>query len=199
MNKELGYLVIAAGSSVLAAAPLNLHEFPLDPRLLPRTAGLGVLWTGWRLVLFLGARRRNRRWRRSPSWSVDAANLPLESVNHRLARRLYPRLPGKLAERVYPDKGIHPTGPRLPMVAAAHPGTGDLPARQRFSLAHRRRQARRLPGPARRRLQARTPAGTSVERARRPRAYRRHHAERQRRACWKSSSARPSGGRARSS
>ena len=106
MNKELGYLVVATCASVLAAAPLNLHGFPLDPRLLPWTAGLGVVWGVWRLVLFLGARRRHRRWRRSPRWSADAADLPLESVSHRLARHLYPLLPGKLAERVYPDQGI---------------------------------------------------------------------------------------------
>ena len=107
MNKELGYLVVAAGASALAVAPLDdLHDFPLDTRLLPWAAGLGVLWTGWRLSTFLHAWGRWRRWRRSPRWSVAAADLPCESVSHRLARRLYRCLPFKAAARLYPDKGI---------------------------------------------------------------------------------------------
>ena len=55
MTKELGYLVVAAGASVLAVAPLGLHDFPLDPRLVPWAAGFAVLWTGLRLGLFLRA------------------------------------------------------------------------------------------------------------------------------------------------
>ena len=107
MNKELGYLVVAAGASVLAVAPLDdLHDFPLDPRLLPWAAGLGVLWTAWRLSTFLHAWGRWRRWRCSPRWSVAAADLPCESVSHRLARRLYRCLPFKAAAWLYPDKGI---------------------------------------------------------------------------------------------
>ena len=98
MNKELGYLVVAAGASVLAVAPLELHDFPLDPRLLPWTAGLGVLWTGWRLGIFVRAWKRWRRWRRSPRWSVEAADLPFESVPY--------RLPRWLARRLCPDRGI---------------------------------------------------------------------------------------------
>ena len=35
MNKELGYLVVGVGASALAVAPLDLHDFPLDPRLVP--------------------------------------------------------------------------------------------------------------------------------------------------------------------
>ena len=99
MNNELGYLVVAAGASVLAVAPLDgLHDFPLDPRLLPWTAGLGIVWTSFRLGMFLGAWRRWRRWRRSPRWSVRTADLPFESVPY--------RLPRCLAQRLYPDRGI---------------------------------------------------------------------------------------------
>ena len=99
MNKELGYLVVAMGASVVAVAPLEgLHDFPLDPRLLPWAAGLGALWTSFRLGLFLNAWKRHRRWRRSPRWSVDAADLPFESVPYRLPRRL--------ARRLCPDRGI---------------------------------------------------------------------------------------------
>ena len=106
MNKELGYLVAAAGASVLAVAPLELHDFPLDPRLVPWAAGLGVLWTGFRLGMFLRAWERWRRWRCSPRWSFDAADLSFESVNHCLARRLYRCLPRKASAGLYPDKGI---------------------------------------------------------------------------------------------
>ena len=73
-------------------APLELHDFPLDPRLLPWAAGLGVLWTGFRLGRFLSALKRHRRWRRSPRWSVDAGDLPFESVPYRLPRFLVRRL-----------------------------------------------------------------------------------------------------------
>ena len=106
MNKELGYLAVAAGASVLAVAPLELHDFPLDARLLPWAAGLGVVWTGLRLGMFLRAWKRHRRWRRSPRWSVDAADLPFQSVPHRLPRCLCRRLPRKMADWLYRDAGI---------------------------------------------------------------------------------------------
>ena len=106
MNKELGYLVVAAGASVLAAAPLEVHDFPLNPRLLPWTAGFGVLWTGWRLGIFVRAWKRWRRWRRSPRWSVEAADLPFQSVPHRLPRCLYRRLPCMVTDWLYRDAGI---------------------------------------------------------------------------------------------
>ena len=86
MNKELGYLLVAAVASVLAVAPLELHDFPLDPRLIPWAAGLGTLWTGWRLGMFLRAWQRWRRWRCSPRWSFNAADLPFEGVDHHLPR-----------------------------------------------------------------------------------------------------------------
>ena len=99
MNRELGYLVVAMGASVLAVAPMDgLHDFPLDSRLLPWAAGFGSLWTSFRLGLFLKAWKRHRRWRRSPRWSVGAADLPFESVPY--------RLPGWLARRLYADGGI---------------------------------------------------------------------------------------------
>ena len=98
MNKELGYLAVAAAASVLAVAPLELHDFPLDARLLPWAAGLGVVWTGLRLGIFVRAWKRQRRWRRSPRWSVEAADLPFQSVPY--------RLPRWLARRLCPDRGI---------------------------------------------------------------------------------------------
>ena len=98
MNKELAYLVVAAGASVLALAPLDLHDFPLDPRLVPWAAGLGVLWTSFRFGRFVAAWKRQRRWRRSPGWSVKAADLPFESVPY--------RMPRFLARRLCTDTGI---------------------------------------------------------------------------------------------
>ena len=106
MNKELGYLVVAAGGSVLAAAPLDLHDFPLDPRLVPWAVGLGAVWTSFRLGMFLKARKRHRRWRRSPRWSADAADLPIESASHRLPRGMHKRLPHRLKDCLYRDAGI---------------------------------------------------------------------------------------------
>ena len=106
MNKDLGYLVVAAGASVLAVAPLELHDFPLDPRLLPWAAGLGVVWTGLRLGIFVRAWKRHRRWRRSPRWSVEAADLSFQSVPHRLPRCLYRRLPRRVTDWLYRDAGI---------------------------------------------------------------------------------------------
>ena len=99
MNKELGYLAAAMGASVLAAAPLEgLHDFPLDPRLLPWAAGFGIVWTSFRLGMFLRAWKRWRRWRRSLRWSVEAADLPFEGAPY--------RLPRCLARRRHLDRGI---------------------------------------------------------------------------------------------
>ena len=106
MNKELGYLVVALIASVLAVAPLEMHDFPLDPRLAPWAAGLGVVWLCRRLGVFLKAWKRHRRWRRSPRWSVDAADLPMESGPQRLPRGLCLWLPGKARDWLYRDKGI---------------------------------------------------------------------------------------------
>ena len=53
MKKELGYLVAAAAVSFLALAPLDLHDFPLDPRLRPYSECLAVVWIGIRLGVFL--------------------------------------------------------------------------------------------------------------------------------------------------
>ncbi|MDE0206963.1 MAG: type IV secretory system conjugative DNA transfer family protein [Candidatus Tectomicrobia bacterium] len=106
MNKELGYLVVAAGASALAVAPLDLHDFALDPRLLPWAAGFGVVWTSFRLGKFLRAWKRHCRWRRSSNWSVDAADLPFESVPYRLPRKLRRCLPRRLRDWLYRDTGI---------------------------------------------------------------------------------------------
>ena len=106
MNKELGYLVVAVGASALAVAPLDLHDFPLDPRLVPWTAGLGATWITYRLARFLRALDRHRRWRRSPRWSVDAADLSFVSAPYRLPRRLYGLLPLRVTDWLCRDTGI---------------------------------------------------------------------------------------------
>ena len=106
MNKELGYLVVAVAASGLAVAPLDLHDFLLDPRLLPWAAGLGALWIIYRLARFMGALDRHRRWRRSPRWSVDAADLPFVSAQCRLPRRLYGFLPRWTTDWLCRDTGI---------------------------------------------------------------------------------------------
>ena len=69
-------------------------------------AGLGVLWTGYRLCRFVSALKRRRRWRRSPGWSVDAAALPFESETCRLPRNLHRYLPRRLKDWLYRDAGI---------------------------------------------------------------------------------------------
>ena len=110
MKRELGYLTAAAAVSFLAVAPLDLHDFPLDPRLRPCSECLAVVWIGIRLGVFLKVWKRWRQWRRSPSWSFDAADLGFESSEHwlprGLAKALYRCLPRKVAGWVYPDRGI---------------------------------------------------------------------------------------------
>ena len=110
MKKELGYLVAAAAVSFLAVAPLDLHEFPLDPRLRPYSECVAVAWIGIRLGVFLKVWKRWRQWRRSPRWSCHAADLPFESGGHwlprGLAKALYRCLPRKVVAWLYPDKGI---------------------------------------------------------------------------------------------
>ena len=114
MRVEAGYLIAAAAVSVFAIAPvlvrgMNGGDF-LDARILPYAVGFGVLWTGFRLVVFVKAWLRWRSWRRPASWSVDAVDLPVEStlrwLPHFLATEVYSCLPLKLARRLYPDKGI---------------------------------------------------------------------------------------------
>ena len=118
MKKELGYLVAAAAASFLAVAPLDLHDFPLDPRLRPYSECLAVVWIGIRLGTFLKVWKHWRQWRRSPSWSFDAADLGFESSEHwlprGLAKALYRCMPRKVAGWLYPQGDS--AGPCLPVV-----------------------------------------------------------------------------------
>ena len=115
MNKELGYVMVAASAGILAVAPLKLHDFPLEPRLIPWAAGLAVSWVGWRLGLFLRACERWRRWRCPPSWTFEAADLPFESVNHPLPRWLARGLFHLLSAEAVQE---HPAGLRARLAEA---------------------------------------------------------------------------------
>ena len=91
MKAEAGYLIAAVSVSGMVAVPVMApwaggDEF-LDPRVRGYVVGFGALWTGVRLVVFGKAWLRWRSWRRPASWSVDAAELPFESVQHRLLGR----------------------------------------------------------------------------------------------------------------
>ena len=202
MNKELGYLVVAAGTSVLAVAPLELHDFPLDPRLVPWAAGFGVLWVGLRLGMFLRAWERWRRWRRSPRWSFNAADLPFEGLYRLLSADTVPGRPVGLrfwlteglcyrlrhplsrpllhwlAGRLYPDRGI--LLGRAFQWSPQHTQELETYVRDTASPLPTGADMRGgYPAPARRRHQEGTASGAAVERARRPRAYRRHDEKRQ--------------------
>ncbi|MDE0207646.1 MAG: type IV secretory system conjugative DNA transfer family protein, partial [Candidatus Tectomicrobia bacterium] len=99
-GKEAGYLLVAVVASVAALVPLGDFGFVLDARLHYVAAGVGSLWVSARLGVVLMARARWSDWRRSPSWVVEAADLPLEE-------RRGGRLPGVLARfRPAEDTGI---------------------------------------------------------------------------------------------
>ena len=103
MQRELGYLVVAGAAGAFVLAPSGLHDFPLDPRLVPVSVGFAVLWTGFRLGRFVAACRRWQRWRRSPPWSFEAADLPFEGACRRLPRGLAWQLYRLLAAAAPPD------------------------------------------------------------------------------------------------
>ena len=114
MKAEAGHLIAAAAVSVVAIAPvvvpwMNGGDF-LDPRIVPYAVAFGVLWMGFRFVVFLKAWRRWRSWRRPASWSVDAVDLALESsrrwLPHALATEFHSCLRASWAKRLYADKGI---------------------------------------------------------------------------------------------
>ena len=114
MKTEAGYLIAAASVSGIAMLPVvapgtGVEEF-LDTRIQMYAAGFGIVWTGYRSVLFVRAWLRWRSWRRPASWSVDADGLVVESTRRRLphwlAMNVHSRLPLKLAKRLYADKGI---------------------------------------------------------------------------------------------
>ena len=114
MRVEAGYLIAAAAVSVFAIAPAMVRELNggdfLDPRILPCAVGFGVVWTGFRLVVFWKAWRRWRSWRRPASWSIRSADLGIASSRLWLpriwVREFHSCLPARLARWMYPDKGI---------------------------------------------------------------------------------------------
>ena len=77
-NREAGFLLVAAISSLAALVPIGDFGFVLDDRLHHLAAGVGSLWVSARLGLVLKARERWSRWTQSPSWVIEAAELPLE-------------------------------------------------------------------------------------------------------------------------
>ena len=110
MHKELGYLLVAAGTSAVALAPMDLHEFPMDARLRPLMEWFAVAWVGIRLGVFLSASERWRRWRQAPRWTVRAEDLPFESCGRWLPRPLalylYRCMPRRAVRFLYRDRGI---------------------------------------------------------------------------------------------
>ena len=99
-GKEAGYLLVAVVASGAALFPVGDFGFVLDARLQFVAAGVGSLWVSARLGMVMKARARWAGWTRSPSWVVEAADLPLEE-------RRGGRLPKVLA-RLLParDTGI---------------------------------------------------------------------------------------------
>ena len=114
MKAEAGYLIAAVSVSVMAALPAMAPwvggDELLDARVRSYVVGSGALWTSVRLVVFWKAWLRWRSWRRPASWSVNAADLPIESTGRWLPRFLatefYSCLPVKWAKLLYRDKGI---------------------------------------------------------------------------------------------
>ena len=77
-GKEAAYLLVAVVASGAALVPVGDFGFVLDARLQFVAAGVGGLWVVARLGMVLKARARWAGWTRSPSWVVEAADLPLE-------------------------------------------------------------------------------------------------------------------------
>ena len=114
MKTEAGYVIAAAAVSGMVLLPvvapgIEGEDF-LDPRIRMYVVGFGIVWTGYRLGVFLKAWWRWRSWRLPAGWSVKAPELPVESFRRWFPRSLvvefYSCLPLNLANRLYPDKGI---------------------------------------------------------------------------------------------
>ena len=100
LGKEAGYLLVAVLASLSALVPVGDFGFTLDERLRNVTAGVGSLWVFMRLGMVLKARAWWAGWTRSPSWIIEAEDLPLEErTGGRLPRVLSRFLPAK-------DKGV---------------------------------------------------------------------------------------------
>ena len=95
-GKEAGYLLVGVVASVAALVPVGDFGFELDERLHYLAAAVGSLWVSARLGMVLRARARWAGWTRSPSWVIEAADLPLEERHSgRLPRALARFLPAR--------------------------------------------------------------------------------------------------------
>ena len=86
MRAETCYLIVAAALSGLVVYPWGGEGMGLDARLRPLAIGFGGLWTARRLCVFARAWVRRRSWRLASTWSLEAADLPFESVQHATLR-----------------------------------------------------------------------------------------------------------------
>ena len=90
MKKAISNLIVALAVSGLALLPWEVwfgDGIGLDPRLRPFAAVFGLLWAVWRLGVLVMAWLHWRSWRLSATWSVEAADLPFQSLQHRRLRR----------------------------------------------------------------------------------------------------------------
>lgn len=97
MKGEFWQLGMATAVAGVVLWEGDAAPFPLDPRLRSLVACCAAAWVALRLLAFLKAWRRTRRWRVSPSWVFAARDLPFES-----ARRWLPRLLAKPLWRCVP-------------------------------------------------------------------------------------------------
>ena len=90
MKHEFSFLIVALALSGVVVWPWEdfLGVSILDPRLRLHAMALGGLWVGFRLWAFGKSWKRWRAWRLPASWSVEATDLPFESIRDRLTGRL---------------------------------------------------------------------------------------------------------------
>ena len=86
MRTEGCYLVVAVALSGVVVYPWGSEGLVLDGRLRPLAVGFGTLWTIRRFAAFLKAWSRWRSWRLPAPWSLEARDLPFESLRHRPLR-----------------------------------------------------------------------------------------------------------------
>ena len=90
MKKEISSLIVALAVSGLAVFPWDVgfgDAAGLDPRLRPLALVFGAAWAVRRAFVCGRAWRRWRSWRLPATWSVAAADLPFQSLQHRRRRR----------------------------------------------------------------------------------------------------------------
>ena len=121
--KEIFSVVIALALGTWTLYPFDGLGPLLDERLWPVGAFVVGVWVVKRLLMVDKAYRWWKGWTCSPTWVIEASELPLEERRVRgLPRALMRFLPGK-------DKGI-PARSRVPVDARTYAGTGDLHARR---------------------------------------------------------------------